>query len=37
MEDLERLLTIHLRAMWRFRWWGLGLAWIVGVVGGAVV
>jgi polysaccharide chain length determinant protein (PEP-CTERM system associated) len=37
MEDLERLITVHLRAMWRFRWWGLALAWIVGVVGGIVV
>ncbi|GHT97299.1 hypothetical protein FACS1894154_00340 [Betaproteobacteria bacterium] len=37
MEDLVRLITIHLRGMWRFRWWGLTLAWIVGVVGGIVV
>lgn len=37
MEELVRQLIGYLRGMWRFRWWGLALAWIVGIVGGVVI
>ncbi|MBR0568560.1 chain length-determining protein [Azoarcus sp. L1K30] len=37
MEELVRQLVGYLRGMWRFRWWGLALAWIVGIVGGVVI
>lgn len=37
MEELVRQLIGYLRDMWRFRWWGLALAWIVGAVGGVVI
>lgn len=33
MEELVIQLVGYLRGMWRFRWWGLALAWIVGVSG----
>ncbi|PKO58626.1 MAG: chain length-determining protein [Betaproteobacteria bacterium HGW-Betaproteobacteria-19] len=37
MEELVRQLVGYLRGMWRFRWWGLALAWIVGLVGAVVI
>lgn len=37
MEELVRQLVGYLRDMWRFRWWGLAMAWIVGAVGGVVI
>lgn len=37
MEELVTQLVGYLRGMWRFRWWGLALSWLVGVVGGVVV
>lgn len=37
MEELVSQITGYLRGMWRFRWWGLALAWIVGIVAGAMI
>jgi polysaccharide chain length determinant protein (PEP-CTERM system associated) len=37
MEELLRQVLGYLRGMWRFRWWGLALTWIVGAVGCVVV
>lgn len=37
MEELLTQITGYLRGMWRYRWWGLGLAWIVAVTGIAFV
>ncbi|NMF96756.1 chain length-determining protein [Aromatoleum toluolicum] len=37
MEELLTRLYGYLRGMWRFRWWGLAVTWLVGVVGGVVV
>lgn len=37
MDDLLRQVVDHLRAMWLYRWWGLGAAWIVGIVAGVVI
>lgn len=37
MEDLLRLIAGYLRGMWRYRWWGLALAWVVGIAGGVFV
>ena len=37
MEELVAQLVGYLRGMWRFRWWGLMLAWVVGIVGGVVI
>ncbi len=37
MEELVTQLIGYLRGMWRFRWWGLALAWAVGVGGGVAV
>ncbi|ATE60946.1 XrtA system polysaccharide chain length determinant [Thauera sinica] len=37
MEELVTQLIGYLRGMWRFRWWGLALSWLVGVVGCAMV
>ncbi len=33
MEELVSQIIGYLRGMWRFRWWGLTLAWIVGLGG----
>ncbi|ANQ86442.1 polysaccharide chain length determinant protein [Azoarcus olearius] len=33
MEELVGQLVGYLRGMWRFRWWGLALAWVVGIGG----
>lgn len=33
MEELVSQIVGYLRGMWRFRWWGLALAWIVGLGG----
>lgn len=37
MDEVLRQVTVKLRAMWRHRWLGLAAAWLVGVVGFAVV
>ncbi len=37
MEELVRQIVRYLRGMWRFRWWGLGLAWVIGIAGGITV
>lgn len=37
MEELLTRLYGYLRGMWRFRWWGLAVTWVVGAVGGVVV
>lgn len=37
MEDLVTQIVGYLRGMWRYRWWGLALAWVVGIVGGAMI
>lgn len=34
MEELITQIVGYLRAMWRFRWWGLLVAWVVGIAGG---
>lgn len=37
MEELVSQVIGYLRGMWRFRWWGLALAWLVGVAGGVAI
>jgi polysaccharide chain length determinant protein (PEP-CTERM system associated) len=37
MEELVTQLIGYLRGMWRVRWWGLVLAWVVGIAGGIVI
>jgi len=37
MEELVTQLVGYLRGMWRFRWWGLALSWLVGIVGCVMV
>jgi len=37
MDELLRQLMIHVRGMWRRRWVGLGVAWLVALVGIGVV
>ena len=37
MEELVTQITSYLRGMWRYRWWGMALAWSVGVVAGLVI
>ena len=37
LEELVTQLIGYLRGMWRFRWWGLALAWVVGIVGSMAV
>lgn len=37
MEELFVQLVGYLRGMWRFRWWGLALSWLVGILGGVVI
>ncbi|WP_297359012.1 XrtA system polysaccharide chain length determinant [Thauera sp.] len=37
MEELVTQLIGYLRGMWRFRWWGLALAWVVGIAGSLTV
>ncbi len=37
MEELLIQIVGYLRGMWRFRWWGLALAWVVGIAGGVGV
>lgn len=33
MEELVTQIVGYLRGMWRFRWWGLALAWLIGIAG----
>lgn len=37
MEELVTQIVGYMRGMWRFRWWGLALAWVVGAVGGVMI
>lgn len=37
MEDILRQLSVILRGMWLYRWWGLAAAWIVGPIAAATV
>jgi len=37
MEEILRQLSVILRGMWLYRWWGLAAAWIVGPIFSAVV
>ena len=37
MQDLIRQALATLRGMWKFRWQGLAVAWIVALVGAVVV
>ncbi|MFZ2006005.1 MAG: XrtA system polysaccharide chain length determinant [Stellaceae bacterium] len=37
MESFTDLMALHLFAAWRRRWWALGIAWIVCLLGWAVV
>ena len=37
MEDILRQLSVILRSMWLYRWWGLAAAWIVGPIAAAAV
>lgn len=37
MEELVTQITSYLRGMWRYRWWGMALAWIAGVAAGLVI
>ena len=37
MEDILRQLSVILRGMWLYRWWGLAAAWIVGPIAAAAV
>ena len=37
MDELLRQAGAILRATWRHRWLGLGVAWLVGVIGAVVV
>lgn len=37
MEDILRQLSVVLRSMWLYRWWGLAAAWIVGPIAAATV
>ena len=37
MEDLLAQINAYLRGMWRYRWWGLALAWVVAIGGVAFV
>lgn len=37
MEELLTQLMSYLRGMWRFRWWGLAAAWLVGIAGALAI
>lgn len=37
MEELLSQIVSYARGMWRYRWWGLALAWLVTIVGCVVV
>jgi protein tyrosine kinase modulator len=37
MDELLRQVVGYLRAMWLYRWWGLGAAWAIGAVAAFVV
>ncbi len=37
MDEIRDLVVVTLRGMWRWRWTGLGVAWIVGIVGAIFV
>lgn len=37
MDDLIRQALVQLRSMWRFRWWGLGVAWLGFAVAAIVI
>ncbi len=37
MEELLAQINAYIRSMWRYRWWGLALAWVVAIGGTAFV
>jgi len=37
MEELVTQIVGYLRGMWRFRWWGLAFAWVVGLAAGTFI
>lgn len=37
MEEILSRVLDYLRGMWRYRWWGLAAAWIVGIAGGVAI
>ncbi len=37
MDELLTQILGYLRGMWRYRWWGLAVAWVVGIAGGVVI
>jgi polysaccharide chain length determinant protein (PEP-CTERM system associated) len=37
MDELIRQLTVHARGMWRRRWVGLGVAWLVAIAGAVIL
>ena len=37
MEELVTQIVGYLRGMWRFRWWGLAFAWVVGLAAGVFI
>jgi protein tyrosine kinase modulator len=37
MDELFRQVVGYLRAMWLYRWWGLGAAWVIGAAAAFVV
>ena len=37
MEELVTQIIGYLRGMWRFRWWGLALAWVAGIAGSLAI
>ncbi|MDI3490040.1 MAG: protein tyrosine kinase modulator [Thauera sp.] len=37
MEELVTQIVGYLRGMWRFRWWGLAFAWVIGLAAGVAI
>ncbi len=37
MEELVSQIVGYLRGMWRYRWWALAFAWVVGIAGGVAI
>lgn len=37
MEELLTRISGYLKGMWRFRWWGLSLTWLLGIAGAFVI
>jgi len=37
MEEILNRVVGYIRGMWRFRWWGLAVAWVVGLIAGLAI